>query len=138
MSSRARSRASEISTSICGERVTTYAELERGAASLARRLAAMGVGRGDRVATTLPAGADFARLLHALPKLGAAIVPLNPRLTQPERTAQLEASGVRVVVDRAPSGPEADVRLATSVEPDDVQTVLFTSGSTLSLIHISE
>ena len=107
----------------------TYAELERGAASLARRLAAMGVSRGDRVATTLPAGADFARLLHALPKLGAAIVPLNPRLTPPERTAQLEAAGARVVVDRAPTGPEADVRLATSVEPDDVQTVLFTSGT---------
>ncbi len=55
-------------------------ELDALATLTARRLAAQGVGEGDRVATTLAPGLDFAALLHALPRLGAALVPLNTRL----------------------------------------------------------
>src|SRR2546423_5791282 len=64
---------------IAGGRTVTYAELDAEAAACARRLAALGVGDGDRVATTLPAGAAFAALLHALPRLGAVLVPVDPR-----------------------------------------------------------
>src|SRR5581483_4374529 len=63
----------------------TYAELHAGAERVARRLAALGVGAGARVATTLPPGLAFAELLHALPRLGASLVPLNTRLTSAER-----------------------------------------------------
>src|SRR5512132_2501478 len=52
---------------IAGGRAATYRELDEAAARVARRLAAVGVGPGDRVATTLPPGHDFAELLHALP-----------------------------------------------------------------------
>src|SRR5205823_3756269 len=51
----------------------TYAELDHGAEATARRLAALGVGEGDRVATTLPPGRAFAELLHAVPRLGASL-----------------------------------------------------------------
>ena len=39
-------------------RSLSYSELEHGAESAARRLAALGVGEGDRVAATLPAGIE--------------------------------------------------------------------------------
>ncbi len=89
----------------------------------------MGVAPGDRVATTLSPGLDFGLLLHALPRLGAALVPLDHLLAEPERRARLEAAGARLVIDRPVEGAEADVELAATVEPDDVQTVLFTSGT---------
>jgi histidyl-tRNA synthetase len=66
----------------------SYGELHARAAACADALAARGVSAGDRVATTL-GGLDFAVLLHALPRLGAVLVPLNTRLT--EGRAYIEA-----------------------------------------------
>jgi O-succinylbenzoic acid--CoA ligase len=57
------------------------------------------------------------------------LVPLNTRLTAAERRAQLELVSPRLTIEAPLEGPEADVRLSASVEPHDVQTVLFTSGT---------
>jgi O-succinylbenzoic acid--CoA ligase len=100
----------------------TYAELDAAASRGARRLAAMGVAPGDRVATTLPPGLAFCEVLHALPRLGAVFVPLDPR--DPARPA------TRVRIAEPLSGPEADVPLRTTVDPDAVQSVIHTSGTT--------
>ncbi len=114
-----------------GKRELTYAELDAAADRSARRLAAGGVVAGDRVATTLPPGADFAALLHATPRLGAALVPLPPRLTAGEREAALAVSAPRIVVDEPLAGSEADVRdPAAALRPEAPHTVLFTSGTT--------
>jgi O-succinylbenzoic acid--CoA ligase len=80
------------------------------------------VGEGDRVATTLPPGLAFAELLHALPRLGAVLVPLDPR-------APLRVDAL-VRVDEPVTGEEADVPLRDSVDPGAVHTVIHTSGST--------
>jgi o-succinylbenzoate---CoA ligase len=77
---------------------------------MARRLAARGIGRGDRVATTLPPSLDFAVLLHALPKLGAVLVPLNTRLTAAEMRWQVEDSGAALLVKEPLSGDDAGSR----------------------------
>ena len=108
----------------------TYAELRAEAGAVARRLAARGVRPGDRVATTLPPGVDFAALLHALPRLGAVFVPLNTRLTAGERRAQVDAVAPRVVVEAPLDGGEADVPRAGDVDPDAPHSVIFTSGTT--------
>jgi O-succinylbenzoic acid--CoA ligase len=100
------------------------------AAATARRLAALGAGAGDRVATTLPAGMAFAALLHALPRLGAVLVPLSTRLTDAERRWQVEDSGARLVVEEPLDGPESEVALFTQVGAADPQTVVYTSGTT--------
>ena len=68
-----------------------YGRLLSEARSAARRLAARGVRRGDRVAITLPAGEAFAVTLHGCLLLGAVAVPLDPRLPVPETAT----SGVR-------------------------------------------
>jgi len=113
-----------------GDERTTYAELEQASATAARRLATLGVGPGDRVATTLPAGIPFAVLLHAVPRLGAALVPLDPRLTAVERRWRVEDAAARVTVEAPLEGPEADLDLRPDPDPDALHTVLYTSGST--------
>src|SRR3954468_22704789 len=57
---------------VAGGRTVSYEELDERAAGVARRLAALGVGEGDRVASALPPGVAFAELMPALPRLRAA------------------------------------------------------------------
>ena len=136
---RARTHA-ERPALITPECSTSYAELAAAAARTARRLAALGVGEGERVATTLPPGAAFAELVHALPLLGASLVPLNTRLTDTERRWQLEDCGARLSVSEPLDGDEADVALRDQVDPDTEHSVIYTSGTTgtpsaVSLTH---
>jgi oxalate---CoA ligase len=64
--------------------VLTYAQVASHVETVARRLAALGVRRGDRVALSLPNGPDVVLLLLAITSLGAAAAPLNPAYTDPE------------------------------------------------------
>jgi o-succinylbenzoate---CoA ligase len=102
-------------------REVSFAELDAAASRVARRLAARGVGPGDRVATTLPAGLAFAELLHALPRLGSVLVPLGP--------ADPVHRGAVFTVTAPVEGDEADVPLRDTVDPDAVHTVIHTSGT---------
>jgi O-succinylbenzoic acid--CoA ligase len=71
-----------------GER-WTFAELDRRATALARRLAAAGVRAETRVALLAGNGLEYAAVVHALGRLGAVLVPLNTRLTAEELAWQL-------------------------------------------------
>jgi oxalate---CoA ligase len=62
----------------------TYAQIANHVETLTRRLAALGVRRGDRVALSLPNGPDLVLLLLAIIAVGAAAAPLNPAYTDPE------------------------------------------------------
>jgi acyl-CoA synthetase (AMP-forming)/AMP-acid ligase II len=64
--------------------IMTYAQVRGRVETLARRLAGLGVRRGDRVALALPNGPDFVLLLLAITTLGAAAAPLNPAYTRTE------------------------------------------------------
>jgi oxalate---CoA ligase len=64
--------------------VLTYAQAAARVETLSRRLAGLGVRRGDRVAFALPNGPDLVLLLLAVTGLGAAAAPLNPAYTEPE------------------------------------------------------
>ncbi len=128
LSLRARTHADHPAVVAGGETVT-YGALDARAAATARRLTALGVGSGDRVATTLPASLAFAELLHALPRLGAVLAPVNTRLAAAERRRQVAESGARLVVEEPLDGAEADAELRDRVRPDEAQTLLFTSGT---------
>src|SRR3954471_9186763 len=100
---------------VAGGRTVPYGELDSRAARVARGLAALGVGEGDRVASALPPGIAFAEMMHALPRLGAVLVPLNTREPRPP------TAGARLVVSEPlRAGAEADVPLRGEVDPDAV------------------
>src|SRR5215210_6407694 len=114
---------------VSGGRALTYAELDREVSRAARRLAAGGVRAGDRVAALLPAGSELATLLHAVARIGAALVPLDPALAGRELRPRLELAEPRLVVEEPLGGDEEDVPLAETLDPATVHTLLFTSGT---------
>ncbi len=118
---------------------------------LAGRLAARGVGRGDRVAILAQNDARYFETYLALAWLGALVVPLSTRLAAPELAFQLGDAGVRLwLVDDAlasvaDSAAPALARLALGdtkllaaepvndfapVTPDEPLGVFYTGGTT--------
>jgi O-succinylbenzoic acid--CoA ligase len=97
----------------------TYSEL----LARARGLAAA---PGDRVAILLPAGLDFAVALHACLLAGAVAMPVDGRLSDRERTAQVREAGI--VID-SPLRPRSSAP-AHVPAPGDPALIVHTSGTT--------
>jgi o-succinylbenzoate---CoA ligase len=110
----------------------TYAELEAEATWVARRLAAHGVRRGSTAALTMHPRREQVVLMHALMKVGAALLPLGPRLTAEERAAIVSA--VDPIIDLDDPGlltqTEADLPLLGEHDMDAICCRVLTSGST--------
>jgi O-succinylbenzoic acid--CoA ligase len=110
----------------------TYAELEAEATWVARRLAAHGVRRGSTAALTMHPRREQVVLLHALMKVGAALLPLGPRLTAAERATIVSA--VDPIIDLDDPGhltqTEADMPLLGEHDMDAICCRVLTSGST--------
>ena len=81
-----------------GDRKLTYAQLATRAAALAAALHELGVEPGDRIALDLPNWPEFVIAMFAAARLGAVIVPLNPRYTVPELQYMLRHSEATVVI----------------------------------------
>lgn len=75
------------------EQRVNYRELRSMVLSLTGALAAMGITRGDRVATLMFNRVELLTAYLALFRLGAVLVPLNTRLAEPEWRYMLEDSG---------------------------------------------
>src|SRR6266511_3367171 len=73
----ARYRPSHIGVVIDNDRLT-YLQFNDFVNRWANALAALGIGRGDRVATILPNSLELLATYWACAKLGAATVPLSP------------------------------------------------------------
>jgi o-succinylbenzoate---CoA ligase len=116
---------------IAGDDVLTYRELEGEAEAAARRLAGLGVRAGSAVTVSMPAGLEYAVLIHALMKLGAVLHPLDPRLGEDELAVALE--GVRPVLDITDEGQveggEADWPLIGELDLDAPHCRILTSGT---------
>lgn len=78
----------------------TYGQARRGSARVAGVLDHLGVGRGDRVAAVVATSPEVLVLHLACLRRGAALVPLNPALTDDEVARVVdEAEPAVVVVD---------------------------------------
>jgi o-succinylbenzoate---CoA ligase len=110
----------------------TYAELEAEANWVARRLAAHGVRRGSTAALTMHPRREQVVLVHALMKVGAAMLPLSPRLTEAEREAIVAT--VEPMVDLDDPGlltqTEADLPMLGEHDTDAICAYVLSSGST--------
>jgi len=80
-----------------------FHEMERAVNSLANRLKALGVGKGDKVALMLPNVPEFPITYFACQKLGAVAVTLNVMSTSHELRYLLDNSDSRVLITAAQS-----------------------------------
>jgi fatty-acyl-CoA synthase len=83
---------------VFGDRRLTYRQIDARSSAIAAALHGLGVERGDRIALDLPNWPEFVLSMFAAAKLGAVIVPLNPRYTIPELQYMLRHSEASVVV----------------------------------------
>jgi len=112
----------------CGGVGLTFSELETRVDAVARGLLAQGLEPGDRVGVVASSGLDTVLLVHAVPRVGAVLVPLSARATETEVAAQAADAGVRTVLREAPEAPGAAAGV-DGFELDAVHSVVYTSGT---------
>ena len=138
-----------------GDLVLTFAELAERVELVAGRLAALGVRPGDRVALLMNSSLRFVEIVHAAEHSGAALVPINVRLSKREVAALVADAEPRILlhdekrrtVAEAVRPRASELRIADSAEeldavslaafqraieiaPENVSTILYTSGTT--------
>jgi long-chain acyl-CoA synthetase len=132
---------------------TSYRDVKLRAASMAARLAALGVKKGDRVVLSAHNHPDWAIAYFGVLRAGATVVPVDPALDAASWGNVLGESGARVVVWDATVAErdevaaahgyvaQLDVHEATEqdealaapdvqVAPGDVASLIYTSGTT--------
>jgi fatty-acyl-CoA synthase len=135
---------------VVGDDRVTYAAFHARSNQLARALARLGVGRGDRVAVMATNRVEYPIVYFAVLKLGAIVVPVSARFTAGEVAAVVghaEADTFLVApefeaVARAPRviriGPDLDALVAAessddvdvAIDEHDPHVMLYTSGTT--------
>jgi len=122
-------------------RTQNFSELDRRCRALAAAMAALGLGRGDRIALLMANGHAYIESYVALPAAGFVIVPINTRLADPEIAYILSDAGVRALItDRPPSGVEEVVEHVIRA-PDDYEALIATTeplGDLSDLHEVSE
>ncbi|KAF7718816.1 AMP-dependent synthetase/ligase domain-containing protein [Penicillium ucsense] len=118
----------------------SYASLDHRSNSLARGLASVGVKKGDRVGVMLGNSVEYAMTIHALVKLGAILVPLNPSFNAAQvisALAHLESS--HLIISSESNLPRKDPRSNLPLIDqliDDVSTSKLESSSVPSLKRV--
>ncbi|GAA1642664.1 hypothetical protein GCM10009764_75670 [Nocardia ninae] len=145
-------RAPDAVALICGDEQYSYAELDRRADRLARRLRGLGVRPEVLVALCLERGVEAVVAILAIVKAGGGYVPLDPEYpadrlrfilddtdapvvitTSRLRSSIPEKSGVEwILLDQPEDAESADMaaRIPLSAEPGNIAYVIYTSGST--------
>ena len=103
-----------------GELSMTYAEWDAHTNQLARALAELGVGHGDRVVLLLAGGEPMASLHLAAQKLGAVSVPLSTRLAPEELGYCLDDAEAALLVTDETTAPTAE-KAGISTQHRDVE-----------------
>jgi acyl-CoA synthetase (AMP-forming)/AMP-acid ligase II len=113
----------------------SFADIDRTANRVARRLRSLGIAHGDRVVVRSPTMLDLVPVFAGLAKIGAVFVPVNPGLAEAEHALITHSAQPALVVDDvaelvASAGGEADDDITTdALRETDPHVVFFTSGS---------
>jgi len=113
----------------------SFDEMDEAAARRAGGLAAAGVGPGDRIGVWARRDPSTVRDLFAVPRTGAVVVPLDPRLAVDDARRRARQAGVSALIGDGPDlgirrlPPDGGEPLRRAPGPDDLHWVLFTSGS---------
>jgi long-chain acyl-CoA synthetase len=115
-----------------------FSELDRRCRALAAAMAALGLGRGDRIALLMANGHAYIESYVALPAAGFVIVPINTRLAEPEIEYILRDAGVSALItDRPPSAIEEAVGRVIRV-PDDYESLIASTEPLSDLADLHE
>lgn len=145
LTERARQTPQKLALVIEGRR-WTYGELDTAVAHLAAHLHHQGIRPGNLIAALLPNSFAYVCLIHALPRLGAILVPLNTRLTPAELQWQIDHVGARWLVTDEENWSIVNIQLLivneetiATTKPlkidhwplsiDNLQAIIFTSGT---------
>ena len=79
---------------VAGGNKQSYAQVDARSSALAAAMSELGLGAGDRVAIILPNRSEWIVALVACAKLGATVVPVNPRLNYHKLKYQLRHAEV--------------------------------------------
>lgn len=107
LSRHARYRPGHTAVVFEGERVS-FAELDRRVDRIANALLALGLEKGDKVATVLENCVETIELYHAAARTGFVVVPLSPLLRGSGLTNLVNDSDARALVTNAAMAPEVD------------------------------
>jgi len=91
---------------VFGGRRTTYSQLNDWVDRFSSGLAALGVGRGDRVALLLGNSPEFIVSYYGILRLGAVVVPMNPTYATEEIAYVLGNSKAKAAVAHAMAEPK--------------------------------
>jgi crotonobetaine/carnitine-CoA ligase len=111
----------------------TYEEAHARVATVAAGLAGLGVGKGDLVLVVMQNTADHLLTWLALMRLGAILVPANPRSSEGELDGLIRQTAPRLVlreVDRLFSGEDTGATGGPGPRPEDPAVLIPTSGTT--------
>jgi O-succinylbenzoic acid--CoA ligase len=153
LAARTRLNPAREALAFAGER-WTFRELDGRVGAAARRLREAGLAPGERVAVLARPCAAYAVSVHAVPRAGGVLVPLNARLAEPELAWQLADCGPAILLHDASTAstaeslalgrpelrmasldalarpPEApDAHEASPFDLDAVHTIVYTSGT---------
>jgi O-succinylbenzoic acid--CoA ligase len=108
-----------------------FAGLESEAVTVARRLAARGVRKDSIVPISLRPSVEYVVAVHALMKLGAVALPIDPRMGEQERRDAMGPQLAPMTIGEPGDlgGHEADLPLLGELEMDAVCTRILTSGT---------
>lgn len=114
-----------------------FADLAPRVERLVTRLLALGMGPGSRAALVADSRIETVLAVHALLELGAALVPIHPRLTPPEVTALLADGSADTVLSPDlladldnPTAPASSPLLSAPADPHALAAIVHTSGTT--------
>ena len=97
---------------VAGGNKQSYAQVDARSSALAAAMSELGLGAGDRVAIILPNRPEWIVTLLACAKLGATVVPVNPRLNYHELKYQLRHAEVICAGGQRRAGTNHPTRLA--------------------------
>jgi O-succinylbenzoic acid--CoA ligase len=108
----------------------TFADLDRRVDAATGGLQRLGVQAGQHVGLRAPNSVNFVVAVHALMRLGAVLVPINTRLTEPEVAWQRADADLRLVLGEGDPVAHEAQPLLRDFDLDAVHSIVYTSGTT--------
>lgn len=116
---------------VCDAERISYAEADQHSADLARRLVALGAGKGSHIGLLYPNGVAFVVAALAAARIGAVVIPIPTFATAPELRGQLTHGDVQILLAaRSYRSHDYRLRLAEALDDNGLDC-----GETLFSVH---